>query len=132
MLVQFDYQEVTSPSLRITAARRLGMDDTKLLNVSVEIYSNSCRLSCNCRILKGRRWAKFLLRFLQIFSIGKISELLVTTKQGHVSYVAMLLSSSPYEALRYLVGKEIVFCQTIAALMNVDSLQDHVYSLEPL
>ncbi|GBM65289.1 hypothetical protein AVEN_193820-1 [Araneus ventricosus] len=58
--------------------------------------------------------------------------LLATLKQGHVSYVAMFVLSSPYEGLRYLVGKDIVFCQTIAAMMDVDSLQEHVYSLEPL
>ncbi|GBO41998.1 hypothetical protein AVEN_224625-1 [Araneus ventricosus] len=62
MLVRFDYQEVTSPSRRMTAARRLGMDDTKRLNVSVEIFSNSCRLSCNCRILQGRRWVHIPLK----------------------------------------------------------------------
>ncbi|GBL87966.1 hypothetical protein AVEN_763-1 [Araneus ventricosus] len=41
----------------------------------------------------------------------------------------MFLLSSPYGALHYLVGKAIVFCQTIAALMDVDSLQEHVYIL---
>ncbi|GBM37367.1 hypothetical protein AVEN_48140-1 [Araneus ventricosus] len=96
MFVRFDYQEVTSHLRRITAARRLGMDDTKRLNERDP------------------------------------GLLLATLKQGHVSYVVMLLLSSPYEALRYLVGKDIVFCQTIAALMDVDSLQEQVYSLEPL
>ncbi|GBM80400.1 hypothetical protein AVEN_28800-1 [Araneus ventricosus] len=57
---------------------------------------------------------------------------LATLKQGHVSYVAMFLLSSPYEALRYLVGKDIVFCETIAAMMDVYSLQEYVYRLEPL
>ncbi|GBL73943.1 hypothetical protein AVEN_230879-1 [Araneus ventricosus] len=34
--------------------------------------------------------------------------------------------------VHYLVGKDIVFCQSISALMDVDSLQEQVYSLEPL
>ncbi|GBM10066.1 hypothetical protein AVEN_92898-1 [Araneus ventricosus] len=96
MYVRFDYQEVTSPLQRITAARRLVMDDTKRL--------------------KER----------------DPGLLLATLKQGHVSYVAIVLLSSPYEELRYLVGKDIVFCQTIAVMMDEDSLQEHVYSLEPL
>ncbi|GBO10265.1 Nose resistant to fluoxetine protein 6 [Araneus ventricosus] len=58
--------------------------------------------------------------------------LLATLKQGHVSYIIMFLLSSPYEASRYLVGKDIVFCQTIAAMMGADSLQKRVYNLEPL
>lgn len=57
--------------------------------------------------------------------------LLTTLKQGYILYVAMFLLSLPYEALHY-VAKDLIFCQTISALMDVDSLEECLSSLEPV